>query len=288
MDRAIVKLLGLCLIACLAGCSFFAPKPKFSQVVYDYQVPAPYALTDKHKKISVKINEGQSFPEEALSFEKLKLAWTPNIKNAQIRVYVNYSQPFLIERPDGVRKDVVYDKKGKGEIKYMAIQRAFIRTRYNIEIIDGVNDSLIRDYQFSHHYPIEAPQFRNTDQAASALKNVFFGSKSQAEKALIADVWEKLKVAYLKDVVVSFAQQEFNVVSEYEPEPKFTKAYDLLKLNNKLGAQKSLNIYNQLNKHYSKRLKEDDSKFNQNMLVYISQGISASAAILNHDYAPRY
>lgn len=288
MDRAIIRILGLCLVACLAGCSFFAPKPIFSSVVYDYQVPAPYALTEKHKKISVKINEGQAFPEETLSFEKLKLAWTPNIKNAQIRVYVNYSQPFLIERPDGVRKDVVYNKKGKGEIKYMAIQRAFIRTRYNIEIIDGVSDNLIRDFQFSYHYPIEAPQFRNRDKAAMALKNTFIESKPKAEKALIADVWQKLKIAYLKDVVVSFAQQEFSVVSEYEPEPKFTKAYELLKLNNKLGAQKSLNIYNQLNKQYSKRLKEDDSKFNQNMLVYISQGISASAAILNHDYAPRY
>lgn len=288
MDRVIIRILGLCLIVCLAGCSFFIPKPKFSAVVYDYQVPAPYALTEKHKKISVKINEGQVFPEKTLSFEKLKLAWTPNIKNAQIRVYVNYSQPFLIERPDGVRKDIVYNENGKGEVKYMAIQRAFIRTRYNIEIIDGVNDNLIRDFQFSHHHPIEASQFRNRDKAAMALRNIFVKSKQQAEKALIADVWKKLKIAYLKDVMVSFAQQEFSVVSEYEPEPKFTKAFELLKLNNKLSAQKSLNIYNQLNKQYSKRLKEDDSKFNQNMLVYINQGISASAAILNHDYAPRY
>ena len=288
MARLVIKILGVILLICLSACSFFDPKPVFSQVVYDYQVPAPYALTDKHKKISVKINDGMPFPEETLSFEKLKLAWTNNIKKAQVRIYVNYSQPYLIERPDGVRKDVVYDEKGKGEIKYMAIQRAFIRTRYNIEIIDSVSDSLIRDYQFSHHHPIEAPQFRPKEKAAKALKNKFNQSKKEAELALIKDVWEKLKVAYLKDVVVSFAQQTFSVVSEYEPEPKFTQAFDLLVLNNKLGAQKSLNIYNQLNKTYSARLKEDDSKFNQNMLVYISQGISASAAILNHDYAPRY
>lgn len=288
MAWAIKSLLVLPVLVYLSGCSFFAPKPTFSPVVYDYQVPPTYALTAKHKTLSVKINDGKPFPEKKLAFEKLKLAWTDNIKNAQIRVYVNYLQPFLIERPDGVRKDVVFDENKKGTIKYMPIQRAFIRTRYNIEIIDGVSDSLIRDFQFSFHYPIEAPQFRNKDQAAMALKKQFNASKKMAETALIADVWQKLKIAYLQDVVVSFAQQEFSVVSDYEPEPKLSKAYEFLKLNNKLGAQKSLNIYNQLNKQYSARIKEDDSKFNQNMLIYISQGIGASSGILNHTYAPRY
>lgn len=276
------------LAATLSACSWFAPKPSFETINFDYQVPAPYGLTEEYRSLSVIINDNQPLPEKKLDFERLKLRWEKNIEKAQIQVYLNYSKPFLVERRDAVRKEVVYDEKDRGEVRYIPIQRAFIRTHYNIEIVDAVKDSLIRHIKFAHNYPIEVEKFKDKKKSSDALKAAYLENKPEAEKDLKKDLWEKLKLSYLQDVTVTFAHDEFKIVKEYEPEPQLEKAYEWLVKNNKIGAQKALNIYNQLNKKYSDKLKDDNSKFNEEMLGYISKGITASTSIINHDYAERY
>ncbi len=280
----------LCLIASfIIAATLYAcasvPTPEYKDIKYDYVVGSIYPLTQAHKNIYFKIDASDlTLPEDTLSIPTLKLKKVLKKRQAQVVVFIHVANSFLIFRPAGMRKEVVFDAQQKGVLKDVAIQRAHIRTHYNIEVVDVLADTLIDQFSGAKNYPIEAIDLFNKDKNRQALKSVFLAESVVARYEVINSIWQGLEHLYLKDVQVSFAQETHYLVKSLNTEPKLALAFESLNENNKRSAKQALNIYNVLLKKY-KKLEGD---YNKTVSLYINHGITVSTSIVNHQYQDRY
>ena len=273
----------VCLVL-LSGCSSL-PKPVFSDVVYDYKVKPPYALTPAYKTINVSLDaRNTKLPEKTFSDESIKFKWTPSSKTANFSVYIHLSNSFLIERENTVKQDVVYDENGRGGFVRIGIQRAFIRTHYTVEVVDNIKDVLINQVNAAGNVPIEAKLSNDLKENKKILKKAFYQELTQAREKLMLDIWQGLKTHHLAPIQTTFGKLQNKVVSELSVEPKFKQAYNLLKSNRKRNAVKALKIYNDGMAFY----KGKDDKLSNMIRQHLDHGITVSSAIANHEYPDRY
>ncbi len=285
MSRQCLRLLaGIFSVITLFSCASL-PTPEYKDIKYDYVVGSVYPLTEAHKNIYFEIDAPDvTPPEDTLLIPTLKLKKVLKKRQAQVVVFIHVANSFLILRPAGMRKEVVFNTQQKGALKDVAIQRAHIRTHYNIEVVDVLADTLIDQFSGAKNYPIEALDFFNKEKNRQALKEVFLAESVVARFEVINSIWQGLESIYLKDVQVSFVQEKHLLVKSLETEPKLALAFESLNENNKRSAKKALNIYNALLKKY-KKLEGD---YNKKVSRYIDQGITVSTSIVNHKYQDRY
>ncbi len=278
---------GLSYLLCLSlvGCSNNLPQPVFDDINYDYIISSPYKLTLQHQNIYFDIDAADlRLPEETLSIPSLQLEMVNEKSQAQVVVYIHVANSFLISRPSGTRKEVIFNEQEKGKLKGVAIQRAHIRTHYNIEVVDVLADSLIDQFSGAGNYPIEVLDYFQPKKNITAMKEVFLAESIVARYEVINTIWRRIKKDYLNNIQVVFAQEKYNLMSDFETEPNVTVAFDLLSENNKQSAVKALHIYNALIKKY-RPLEDEHSKA---MAGYLDKGISVSTSIANHEHQDRY
>jgi hypothetical protein len=267
-----------------AGCSSL-PTPKYSTVIYDYQIKPPYEMNSSYKKLNVSLDVADvKLPEKSLKDESLKFAWAPVPDKAQLAVYIHLSNSFLIDRKNTIKDEVVYAENGRGSFIRTPIQRGFIRTRYTIEVIDRIKDTLIEQVNSAGQYPIEAELTNSKQDNKKILTAAYHKNLTGARNKLVADIWSDLKKRHLSQVQTTFGKFEGKVVSGLLVEPKFKQAYLLLSSNRKRDAVKALNIYNLGVAAYKD--KEDDLSLM--ILKYLNHGITVSSSIANHEYPDRY
>jgi len=166
----------------------------------------------------------------------------------------------------------------------VAIQRAHIRTHYNIEVVDVLADTLIDHFNGAGNYPIEALDVFDKQLNRQTLKEAFLAESIVARYEVINTIWKHIKKDYLNNIQVIFAQEKYRLVSELESEPKLALAFDSLNENNKQSAAKALQIYNGLIKEY--KILEDD--YGKAVTSYLDRGITVSTSIVNHQHQDRY
>ena len=297
MARALIAVL---LSVSLLGCANHGVNAEYGDIEYDYVVSSAYPLTEKHKSIYLDIDGDdlvlpQSSSEivsqrksnleiPSLEIENLKLNWVNKKSQAQVILHLRISNSFLIERPAGIRTSVVFNAKGKGHLEDVPILRGFIRTHYQVELVDVLNDLLIDHFQGAENFPIESIDLFNHQANISAMQIQFDQQARQARKMLMAKLWKNIQDYYLAMVKVSFGKEKFTLVKSQANEPKFLQAYNLLKRNNRNSANQALRIYNQGIKDYQDL--EDD--FNKEMKNLFDYGITVSSRISNHTHQDRY
>ncbi len=281
-----VKTLSILIALSLSiGCANKPVEPEYGEIIYDYLVPSPYPLTQEHKNIFVKIDgDNLVAPAQSLDMETLKLKWVNGQSQAQVVLYLRISNSFLIERPAAYRKEVIREGRDKGELKYVSLLRGFIRTHYQIELVDTINDQLIEHFQGAHHYPIEAIDLFDHSLNVRTLKEEFDEQEVLARKELMKNLWLNIQNQYLQSVQVSFGKEKFELVKSHQDEPRFLRAFNLLNRNTRSNASQALNIYNRSIKDY-KNLDDDISKA---LAGYIDYGITVSSRISNHAHQDRY
>ena len=276
-------LVAVCLLL-LSGCSSL-PKPVFSDIAYDFKVKPPYALTPSYKTINVALDaRNTQLPEKTFNDESIKFKWTPSSKAADISVYIHLSNSFLIERENSIKKDVVYDEKGRGGFIRTGIQRAFIRTHYTVEVVDNIKDVLINQVNAAGNFPIEAELTNDLIDNKKILKKAFYQELTQARETLMSDIWKGLKSHHLAQIQTTFGKLENRVVSDLSVEPRFKQAYALLKTNRKRNALRALKIYNDGIAQY----KGKEDKLSLMIRKHLDHGITVSSSIANHEYPDRY
>jgi len=276
---------GLCVGFLLVSACSQLPTPSYDEIQYDYMIASPYELTPAHKNIYFDIDAPDlRLPEETLTLNTLNLNMVLNKQQAQVVVYIHVANSFLISRPAGLRKEVVFNEQKKGTLKDVAIQRAHIRTHYNIEVVDVLADTLIDHFNGAGNYPIEALDVFDKQLNRQALKEAFLAESIVARYEVINTIWKRIKIDYLKNIQVIFAQEKYRLVSELESEPKLALAFDRLNENNKQSAAKALQIYNGLIKEY--KILEDD--YSKAVTSYLDRGITVSTSIVNHQHQDRY
>ena len=279
----------------LFGCANQGVNAEFGEIEYDYLVSSPYPLTQKHQNIHLDIDgDNLTFPLSVsqmnglaiagLEMENLKLNWVQKKDNAQVILHLRISNSFLIERPAGIRTNVVFNDAGIGHLEDVAILRGFIRTHYQIELVDALNDQLIDHFQGAENFPVENIDLFNRQSNISAMQVQFDRQALNARKALMEKLWENIKGYYLAMVKVSFGKEKFTLVKNQESEPRYLQAFNLLNRNNRNSANQALRIYNQGIKDYQ-GLEDDFNKEMKNMFDY---GITVSSRISNHTHQDRY
>ena len=284
----------------LLGCANHGVNAEFGHIEYDYLVNSAYPLTEKHKNIFLDIDgdnlilplfnsempslEIESPEVESLEMETLKLNWVKEKQQAQIILHLRISNSFLIERPAGIRTNVVFNAAGKGHLEDVAILRGFIRTHYQVELVDVLNDHLIDHFQGAENFAIENIDLFDHQANISAMQIQFDQQARQARKVLMEKLWKNIKNYYLAMVQVSFGKEKFTLVKNQESEPRYLQAFNLLKRNNRNSANQALRIYNQGIKDYQDL--EDD--FNKEMKNLFDYGITVSSRISNHTHQDRY
>jgi hypothetical protein len=267
-----------------AGCSSL-PTPEYATVIYDYQIKPPYEMNSSYKHLNVSLDAADvTAPEKTLADESLKFGWSSLAAKAQIAVYIHLSNSFLIDRENTIKAEVVYAENGQGSFIRTPIQRGFIRTRYTIEVIDRVKDTLIEHVNSAGQYPIEAELTNSKQDNKKILTAAYHKNLSGARNKLVADIWSDLKKRHLSQLQTTFGKIEGKVVSGLSVEPKFKQAYLLLNSNRKRDAVKALNIYNLGMAAYKD--KEDDLSLM--ILKYLNHCITVSSSIANHEYPDRY
>ncbi len=285
MAGGLMRCLCLLLGAYLTVACSHVPTPQFDEIRYDYIIASPYELKAAHKNIYFDIDAPDlRLPEETLSLATLPLNMVLNKQQAQVVVYIHVANSFLIMRPSGLRKEVVFDEQQKGFLKDVVIQRAHIRTHYNIEVVDVLADTLIDQFNGAGNYPIEALDIFDKQLNQQALKEAFLAESIVARYEVINTIWTHIKKDYLNNIQVIFAQEKYRLVSELESEPKIEVAFEILNENNKQSAAKALQIYNGLIKKYKKMGDEYSAAVTQ----YIDKGITVSTSIVNHEHKDRY
>ncbi len=278
-------LIGVFVVALISGCANKIVEPEYGQITYDYLVPSPYPLSIEHKNIFVKLDgENLIAPAQPLNMETLKLKWVNQQSQAQVVLYLRISNSFLIERPANYRKEIIVEGRDKGRLKYVSLLRGFIRTHYQIELVDVINDQLIEHFQGAHHYPIETIDLFDHQLNVSALKGQFDEDEVKARNELMQNLWLNIQNQYLQSVQVSFGKEKFELVKSHQDEPRFLRAFNLLNRNTRSNASQALNIYNRSIKDY-KNLEDDISKA---LASYIDYGITVSSRISNHAHQDRY
>ncbi|MEH6347677.1 MAG: hypothetical protein V7785_21455 [Bermanella sp.] len=278
-------LIGFFALALISGCANKIVEPEYGQITYDYLVPSPYPLSNEHKNIFVKLDgENLAAPTQPLNMETLKLKWVNQETKAQVVLYLRVSSSFLIERPAKYRKETILEGPDKGGLKYVSLLRGFIRTHYQIELVDIINDQLIDHFQGAHHYPIETIDLFDHSLNVNILKGQFDEQEPVARKELMATLWLNIQNQYLQSVQVSFGKEKFYLVKSHKAEPRFLQAFNLLNRNTRTNASQALNIYNRSIKDY-KKLDDDTSKA---LAGYIDYGITVSSRISNHAHQDRY
>ena len=264
----------LCVCVCallLPACSQL-PTAQYGEIQYDYVVASPYKLTPAHKNIYFALDaEDVLLPAGPLLLATLNLKRVLQKSQAQVVVYIHMANSFLISRPAGMRREV-------------PIQRAHIRTHYNVEVVDVLADTLIDQFSGAGNYPIEALDFFAKPLNRQALKEAFNGESGTARHEVVNTVWTQLTQGYLQRIEVIFAHKKYRLVSELAAEPKLAQAFGRLKQNNKQAAVQALRIYNGLIKKYNKP--EDETS--EVLTSYIEQGITVSTSIINHEHEDRY
>ena len=278
-------IIGFAVFVFITGCANKGVKAEFGDIVYDYLVSSSYPLTDKHKAIYLDIDgDNLIIPQNSLKMETLKLNWVTQKKQAQVILHLRISNSFLIQRPAGVRTNVVFNDKGIGHLENVPILRGFIRTHYQIELVDTLNDQLIDHFQGAHNFPVESIDLFNHQANVSAMQIKFDQQASAARKALMENLWENIQGQYLVMVQVSFGKEEFHLVKSHENDPRYLQAFNLLSRNTRLSAAKALNIYNKGIKDYQE-LDDDIQKYMNNLFDY---GITVSSRISNHGHQDRF
>lgn len=280
-----VKWVASFLFMLLMGCSGTSLKPHFDEVQYDFQQKSIYTISSKHKNIYISLDAPDlQLPAQPHRIKTLLLDWVKREKDAQFILFIRFSNSFLIERISGVRTEVEFDEKGRGRTYEIPIQRAYVRTHYTIELVDVLNDVLVSQYQGAGNYPIEAKLVKEKAANRKLLRGAFQDELGVARYQLMTDIWDNIKKVYLRDIQVTFGQQNFKLVSELNEEPAFLTAYDLLLENNKTAAQKALAIYNDAIKQYV----AGESDRSDQIRTWLDQGITAASAIVNHEFDDRY
>lgn len=273
------------ILALISGCANKLVEPEYGQIIYDYLVPSPYPLSNDHKNIFVKLDgENLIAPSGPLNMETLKLKRVNQQARAQVVLYLRVSNSFLIERPAAYRKETILEGRDKGDLKYVSLLRGFIRTHYQIELVDVINDRLVDHFQGAHHYPIETTDLFDHSLNVKTLKEQFDEQEPVAREQLMKTLWLNIQNQYLQSVQVSFGKEKFELVKSHEAEPRFLQAFNLLKRNTRTNASQALNIYNRSIKDY-KKLDDDTSKA---LASYIDHGITVSSRISNHAHQDRY
>ncbi|NVK37244.1 MAG: hypothetical protein HWE18_04915 [Gammaproteobacteria bacterium] len=275
--------IGICLICfALIGCS--SPQVMQQTLTYDYLIAPSYPLTDKHKTITVIIDDTSlKRPEPALSYEQLKLKYTAN-KNADVVVFLHFLPSFLVQRSPISQQVIEYDENDKGTVVYRVTNRGFIRTPYSVEVVDNLNETLIFQTQGAGNFAIDAIPKPELAQTESALTSKFYEQRQAARETLLHELWQQLKGRLLKDIQMNFAKMEFRLVKDHELEGDFARAYLLLEKNDKAAAKQALNIYNNLLKRYEKKEGEE----NQAIARYANDGITAATQIVNDPHPQRF
>jgi hypothetical protein len=269
----------------LVACSSVDMVPTYSELEYDFQIKSSYPITNNHRNIHLYLDASGLVPPKGMeTIEGLKLNWTDAEAQSQIAIYIRFSDSFLIERQAGQRRELTYNHNGRGELQYVPIQRGFVRTHYNIEVVDKITDSLINDFQGADNFSIEAMQADTLKARRALLKSEFHKKKLVARKALLEKLLDQLDSHYLVDVMVTFGQKEFSLVSELKEEAAFASAFSQLKKNKKNAALKALSIYNDALKKYPSGESEKIDQIRQ----WLDEGITAASAIANHQYEDRY
>ena len=300
MARALIAVL---LSVGLLGCATHGVNAEYGDIEYDYVINSAYPLTEKHKNIYLDIDGDdlilpsfskdkadlenpsiESLEMDALKLENLKLNWVNKKSQAQIILHLRISNSFLIERPAGIRTSVVFNEAGKGHLEDVPILRGFIRTHYQIELVDVLNDHLIDHFQGAENFPIENIDLFNHQANISAMQIQFDQQARQARKILLRKLWKNIQDYYLAMVKVSFGKERFTLVKSQESEPRYLQAFNLLKRNNRNSANQALRIYNQGIKDYQDL--EDD--FNKEMKNLFDYGITVSSRISHHTHQDRY
>jgi hypothetical protein len=266
------------------GCAQ-SPTPEYKDLKYDFVVSSVYPLTKLHKNIYIEIDAlDLSPPPKMLPISTLKLKEVFKKNKSQIVVSVHVANSFLKLRPAGIRKELIFNRDEKGSINKVAIQRAHIRTHYNIEVVDTLTDTLIDQFSGANNYPIEALDYFNKKENRLALNKIFVAATVVARQEVINNIWQGFEPVYLRNIQVSFAEYKYNIVKSLTTEPKLAVAFKRLKKNNKSSAKQALNIYNALLKKY-KKLEGD---YNKSVRLYIDHGITVSAAIVNNQHNDRF
>ncbi len=280
-----MKLLSVvCLYLILFGCSTL-PKPEYNQVFYNYKVKPSYEMDTSYKYLNVSLDARDvSLPEKTFKDESIKFTWSGSDKRSQLAVYINLSNSYLIDRKNTSKIDRVFDKRGGVELIRTPIQRGFIRTRYTIEVVDRIRDTLINSVNLAGNFPIEAELTNSASSNRDILKAAYYKNLKQARETLVAKIWDDLKKYHLSDIQTTFGQLDYRVVSKLSTEPEFEKAYLLLKSNRKRNAIKALTIYNKAVARY--KGKEDD--LSKMILKHLDHGITVSTSIANNEYTDRY
>ena len=280
-----MRLTALCLSAWFTTACSNVPTPRFDEIRYDYVIASPYELTSAHKNIYFDIDaEDLSLPEETLSLATLNLNMVLNKQQAQVVVYIHVANSFLIKRPGGMRKEVVFDEQQRGAFQDVVIQRAHIRTHYNIEVVDGLADTLIDQFSGAGNYPLEALDVFEKKLNRKLLQEAFLEESIVARYEVINTIWNRIKMDYLNNIEVIFAQEKYRLVSELESEPRVELAFERLNENNKKSAAKALQSYNGLIKKYKKK----GDEYSKAVTSYLDQGITVSTSIVNHQHQDRY
>ena len=278
------RVITLFLCNIIIGCSSL-PTPEFSEVIYDYQVKPPYALTSAYKKINISLDtDDVKLPEPTFKDESFNFKWTPASSASQIAVYIHLSNSFLIERENTIVTSVIYDSDGKGGYVRKGVQRGYIRTHYTIEVVDKIKDTLINQVALAGNFPIEADLTNDLIENKKILKSQFYALQKKAREQLLNDIWRDLKTHHLSLVQTTFGQVTDKVVSKLSIEPKFNQAYLLLKTNRKRNAIKALDIYNSGMALY----KDKDDDLSIMIRNHLDHGITVSSKIANHEYPDRY
>ncbi|GAA6135724.1 hypothetical protein NBRC116188_25140 [Oceaniserpentilla sp. 4NH20-0058] len=276
------KIVGLLLLIILSGCT--GPKTKSDNFLFEYTIPPSYPLTDQHKFIYVQLNDTSlELPEEKLEFEALTLKDTSVRKKAHIIVYINLSPSYLVQRQPISRRIVEYDEKEKGHVTYKVTNRGYVRTRYTLEVVDIIQDTLIYQTQGSSNYAISAKPKPEKNQTITQLKSAFYENRIVARETLLAEIWNNIKQHYLQSISVTFASSNYNLLSYHEQEPAFEKAYKLLLKNDKTAARQALNIYDQALKKYSGKDSNDPSDEKKLITTHLNKGITVALDMVNTD-----
>lgn len=280
-----MKLLSVaCLYLTLCGCSTL-PKPEFNQVIYDYKVKPAYEMDTSYKYLNISLDARDvSFPEKIFKDESIKFKWSASDKRSQLAVYINLSNSYLIDRENSLKRERIYDDRDQVEFVRTPIQRGFIRTRYTIEVVDRIKDTLINSVNLAGNFPIEAELTNSASNNRDILKSAYYKNLKLARQTLVAKIWDDLKKYHLSDIQTTFGKLEYQVVSKLSVEPKFAQAYLLLKSNRKRNAIKAVNIYNKAVASY--KGKEDD--LSKLILKHLDHGITVSTSIANNEYTDRY
>ncbi len=285
MARGLSSCRLLLVILFLFGCAQRLPLPQYETFIYDFIIDSPYALSEQHQNIYLVVDaKDMQVPEGSLAIKSLLLKRVYSEKKAQIIVHINVSNSFLIERPAGITRDVVFDENGKGRVEEIAILRSFIRTRYTIEIIDVLNDVLIEQVSGAGNYAIETQDEFNILKNKKSLEEMFYEELSVARYEVMNQIWNTLKADILARLKVTFSNEKFTVASEHENETRLAQAFEYLLQNNKTDAKKALYLYNAALKEYKGRPDE----LSKQLLQLIDHGITVSSAIVNHEHADRY